>query len=82
MFVRVCVCACVCVCLCVSVCVHVSVCVCVCVCVCVSVCGIAQVSVTSLNFVSQADDRAPVIPTVIAFVSFSDQGQWMATVRR
>ena len=78
MFVRVCVCACVCVCVCACVCV----CVRVSVCVCVSVCGIAQVSVTSLNFVSQADDQAPVIPTVIAFVSFSDQGQWMATVRR
>lgn len=48
---------------------------------CVCVCCIVQVSVTSLNFVSQANSEVPIIPTVIAFVAFSDQGQWMATVR-
>ena len=50
-------------------------------CVCAVCVHIVQVNVTNLNYVSQADHQAPIIPTVIVFVAFSDRGQWMATVR-
>ena len=38
-----------------------------------------QFDVTNLNYVSQADN-VPLIPTVVLFVAFSENGDWMSTV--
>ena len=40
-----------------------------------------QFDVTNLNYVSQADD-VPLVPTVILFVAFSENGDWMTTVSK
>ena len=40
-----------------------------------------QFDVTNLNYVSQADD-VPLVPTVILFVAFSENGDWMSTVSK
>jgi NET1-associated nuclear protein 1 (U3 small nucleolar RNA-associated protein 17) len=38
-----------------------------------------EFNVTNLNYVSHADDK-PLIPTVVKFVAFSENGDWMSTV--